>query len=76
MSTEYKITNQHALKTRLKITQLEKVHFINVCELKLNQVELFYFFHFMCVAAYATELFYMAHLTNIERFLYHSKLLI
>ena len=29
------------VKTRLKITQLEKVHFIKVNELKLTQVELF-----------------------------------
>ena len=31
----------HALKTRLKITQLEKVRFIKVDELKLTQMELF-----------------------------------
>ena len=31
----------HALKTRLKITQLEKAHFIKLNELKLTQVELF-----------------------------------
>ena len=32
----------HTLKkTRLKITQLEKLHFIKVNELKLTQVELF-----------------------------------
>ena len=28
----------HALKTRQKITQLEKVHFIKMNELKLTQV--------------------------------------
>ena len=31
----------HAQKTKLKITQLEKVRFIKVNELKLTQVELF-----------------------------------
>ena len=31
----------HALKTKLKITQLEKVHFIKVNELKQTQVQLF-----------------------------------
>ena len=32
---------EHALKTRLKRTQLEKVHLINMNELQLTQVELF-----------------------------------
>ena len=31
----------HAYKTRLKITQLEMVHFIKVIELKLTEVEVF-----------------------------------
>ena len=65
----YKITS---LKSRLKITQHEKVHFIKVNELKLTQVELFWFFHFMCVAANASEVFCMAYIANIGRFLYHS----
>ena len=34
-------------KQRLKITQLEKMRFIDVNELKLTQVEIFLFFHFM-----------------------------
>ena len=47
---------------RLKITQLEKAHFIKVNELKLTEVELFrFFFHFMCVAVNASELFCMAY---------------
>ena len=50
----YTLKNQ-----RLKITQLEKAHFIQVNELKLTQLELFKFFHFMCVAANASELFCM-----------------
>ena len=59
----------HTLKkTRLKITQLEKLHFIKVNELKLTQVELFSFFHFMCVAANASELFCMAPLANFLTF--------
>ena len=53
----YPLENQ-----RLKITQLEKEHFIEVTELKLTPVELFQLFHFMYVAANAFELFYMAHL--------------
>ena len=61
-------------KIRLKITQLEKVHFIKENELKLTQVELFSFFHFKCVDANASELFCIAHLAYIERFLYHSNL--
>ena len=61
-------------KTRLKITQLEKVHFIKVNELKLNQVELFSFFHFVCFATNSFELFCMTHLADIELFLYHSNL--
>ena len=60
------------LKTRLKITQLEKASFIKVKELKLIEVELFQFVHFMCVAANASELFCMAHLANIEWLLYSS----
>ena len=48
-------------KTRLKITQLEKVRFIKVNELKLTQVESFSFFHFMCAAASAFELLCMTH---------------
>ena len=39
----------------LKITQLEKAHFIKVNELNLTEVELLYFFHFMYVAANALE---------------------
>ena len=62
------------LKIRLKISQLQKVHFIKVNDLKLTQVELFKFLHFMCIAANASELFCMAHLANIESFLYHSNL--
>ena len=58
-------------KTRLKITQLEKVRFIKVNQLKITQVE---FFHFMCAGAHASELFYVALLANIQRFLYHSNL--
>ena len=54
-------------KTRLKITQLEKVRFIKVNELELTQGD--FFFHFMCVAANASELSCMAHLANTERFL-------
>ena len=65
----------HTYKTKLKITQLEKVHFVKVNELKLTQVELFFnFFHFMCVAANASKLLCMGHLPNIERYLYHSNL--
>ena len=45
------------LKNKIKITQLEKVRFIEVNELKLTQVESFSFFHFMFVAANASELF-------------------
>ena len=56
------------LKTRLKITKLEKVWSIKVNKLKVTQAELFYFFHFMCVAANAAKLFCMAHLENIECF--------
>ena len=48
-------------KQRLKITQPEKVHFINVNELKIIQIELFSFFHFKCAAAYESGLFCMAH---------------
>ena len=59
---------------RLKISELEKVHFIKVNELKLTEVEIFYFFHFMRVAANASALFCMAYLANIERFLYHSNI--
>ena len=59
----------HAKKTRLKISQLERMRFIIVNELKLTQVGLFLFFHFMCVATNASEEFCMAHLANIERFL-------
>ena len=58
-----------ALKTRLKITELEKVRFIKVNELKSTQVELFKVFNFTCVAANASKLFCMAHLATIERFL-------
>ena len=54
------------LKTRFKITHLEKMHFIKVNELKLTEVEFFYFFHFMCIVANAAELFYMAHLAKNE----------
>ena len=36
-------------KTRLKINQLEKVHFMKENELKLIQNELFYFFFTLCV---------------------------
>ena len=61
--------NMQALKGRLKITQLEKLHFIIVNESKLTQGELFYFFHFMRVAPNATKWFYMAHLSNNEQFL-------
>ena len=61
------------LKTRLKITELEKVHFIKANKLKLRQGELFLVFS-ICVSANASELFCMAHLANIERFLYHSNL--
>ena len=35
------IFNIHTRKTKLKITLLEKVHFIKVNELKLTQIELF-----------------------------------
>ena len=63
-----------ALKTRLKITQLEKVRFIKANELKLTQVQLLSFFYFKCVAANVSNLFCMAHLTNIELFLYNSNL--
>ena len=66
--------NGTRVKTRLKITELEKARFIKMNELKLTQVKLFYFFHFMYVDANANELFYMAYLANIERFLYHSNL--
>ena len=52
----------------MKITQLEKVHFIKVNELQLTQVELFQYVHFMCVAADTSELFSMAYLENMERF--------
>ena len=41
----------------LKVTQLEKVRFINVNKLKLTQDELSSIFHFMCVAANASDLF-------------------
>ena len=58
----------------MKITQLDKAHFIEVNELKLTYVDTFQFFHFVCVAANASELFCMAHLANIERFLFHSSL--
>ena len=34
----------HTYKTGLKITQLEKMHFIKVNELNFTQVELFYSF--------------------------------
>ena len=61
------------LKTRLKITQLEKMHFIKVNEFKLTKVELF--FHFVCVAPNASDMLWIARLSNIERFLYHSNLL-
>ena len=61
------------LKKRLKVTQLEKVHFMKANMLKLTQVEVF-FFHFMCVAVNASEMFCRAHLANMERFLYHSNL--
>ena len=64
----------HTYKTKLKITQLEKVHFVKVNELKLIEVELFQFFHFMCVAADASELFCVTHLASNEHFLYHSNL--
>ena len=48
----------HTLKKqRLKITQLEKMCFIEVNEIKLTQVELFEFFHFICVAPNASEFF-------------------
>ena len=57
---------------RLKITQLEKGHFIKVNELKLTQVELFSFFHFICAVANASKLFCMAHLANTKRFVYYS----
>ena len=60
--------NMQALKGRLKITQLEKLHFIIVNESKLTQGELFYFFHFMCNATNASELFCMVHSANIELF--------
>ena len=36
-----KTKDLHAYKTRLKITQREKVHFIRVNEMKFTQVELF-----------------------------------
>ena len=58
----------HALKTTLKITQVEKVHYIKVNEFKLTHVELFSFFHFMCVAAIASELFCMVLLASTESF--------
>ena len=47
----------HAEKTRVKINQLETVHFIKVNELKLTQVELFYFLHFTCISANPSECF-------------------
>ena len=47
---------EQAKKTRLKITQLEKAHFIRVNELKLTQLELFSFFHLICIAANESEL--------------------
>ena len=58
-----------ALKTRLKITQLEKVRFIKANELKLTQVQLLSFFYFKCVAANAYELLCLAHLANNGSFL-------
>ena len=61
-------------KTRLKLTQFEKMRFINVNELKLTQVELFSFFHFMCVVANASESFCMVHLANDESFSHYSNL--
>ena len=39
----------HAKKTRLKITQLDKVRFIKLNEIKLTQVELFSFFFILNV---------------------------
>ena len=64
----------YAQKSRLKITQFEKLRFIKVNELKLTQTELFKFFHFMCAVANPSELFCMAYLVNIKRFLYYSNL--
>ena len=64
----------HALKTKSKITQLEKVRFIKVDELKLIQVEFFSFFHFSGIAANGIDLFYMVCLENIERCLGHCNL--
>ena len=64
----------HAKKTRLKISQLERMRFIIVNELKLTQVGLFQFFYFMCAAANASELFCTAHLANIKSFLCRSKI--
>ena len=61
-------------KRRLKLTQLEKVRFIEMNELKITQFELFPLFHFMCAATNASELFCMVYLAHIERFLYHSNL--
>ena len=46
-----------SLKTRLKITQLEKMSFIKVNDLKLTQVELNSLFHFNSVAANVSEFY-------------------
>ena len=54
----------------MKITQLDKVHFIKVNELKLNQIEWFSFFTFKCTAANIAELFCVALLENNERLLH------
>ena len=73
-SNNYYCNSEIDYIARLKMTQLEKAHFINVNELKLTEVELLQFFHFMYIAINASELFCVTHLANIKRFLYHSKL--
>ena len=45
---------------RLKITQLEKVHFFYVNELKLTQVELFSSFNFRSASVNVSELLCVA----------------
>ena len=52
----------------MKITQLEKVHFIKVNEIKLIQDKLFSFFHFIYVVANSSELFCVPHLAILMGF--------
>ena len=65
---------KHSENKKLKIAQLEKLHFIKVDKLKLTQGEIFTFLYFKSVPDNVSGLFRTAHLSNKEHFLYQSNL--